>query len=61
MAKTTKLNALFANRESVVREIYGRLAASLATLGPFKEDPKRTSVVRNNCSPAHIPRRLGWT
>lgn len=44
MTKANELDALFANREPVVREVYDRLTKALAKIGPFKADPKKTSI-----------------
>ncbi len=38
------LEALFANREPVVREVYDRLTRSLEKIGPYEADPKTTSI-----------------
>ena len=37
-------DALFAGKDAVVRDIYDRLLAALAELGPFQEEPKKTSI-----------------
>lgn len=43
---------VFARSEPVVREIYGRLSEVLRALGPFREDPKKTSL--------HLVRTTGF-
>ena len=50
MAETIYTSAaLFEGKDEVVRTIYTRLLEALSTLGPFQEDPKKTSIhlVRN--------------
>ena len=41
--------ALFAGKDELVQTIYTRLLEALSTLGPFQEEPKKTSIhlVRN--------------
>lgn len=43
---------VFARSEPVVRETYGRLIEVLRMLGPFREDPKKTSI--------HLVRTTGF-
>ena len=42
-------DALFAGKDAVVRAIYDRLIEALLGLGPFQQEPKKTSIhlVRN--------------
>jgi hypothetical protein len=46
------IDALFAGRDAVVRETYARLLAALHQLGPFQEEPKKTSI--------HLVRSAGF-
>jgi hypothetical protein len=51
MTETTQgLDALFAGKDVAVRAIYGRLLEVLQTFGPFKEEPKKTSIHLVNTS-----------
>ena len=36
--------ALFAGKDEIVQAIYTRLLETLSTIGPFQEDPKKTSI-----------------
>ena len=50
MTKTTYTSpALFVGKDELVQAIYTRLREALSTLGPFQEEPKKTSIhlVRN--------------
>jgi len=47
---TQELEALFAGKDVTVRTIYSRLLEVLRTLGPFKEEPKKTSIHLVNVS-----------
>jgi hypothetical protein len=38
------VDALFAGKDPVVREIYGRLLQAIGAIGPFREEPKKTSI-----------------
>lgn len=40
----------FAGKDPVVRQIYDRLLAQLATIGPVTVEPKKTSIHLNNVS-----------
>lgn len=44
MPSQTALDALFSNREPVVREIYDRVMVILAKVGPVNVEPKKTSI-----------------
>jgi hypothetical protein len=45
MSTTTDAReALFTGKDNVVRSIYERLLEALHTIGPFKEEPKKTSI-----------------
>ena len=45
MTETTNTSdALFTGKDEVVRTIYTRLQEALHTLGPFREEPKKTSI-----------------
>lgn len=44
--------ALFAGRDPAVLAIYDRLRAALAAIGPFGEEPKKTSI--------HLTRTTGF-
>ena len=45
MTETTQpLDALFAGKDATVRAIYGRLLEVLQTFGPFRQEPKKTSI-----------------
>ena len=44
MTTTHTVDALFAGKESGVRRIYDRLLTEARTVGPFEEDPKKTSI-----------------
>jgi hypothetical protein len=46
------VEALFAGKAPVVGEIYARLLRGLGELGPFREEPKQTSV--------HLARTAGF-
>src|SRR4029450_9469613 len=39
-------DALFASKDAVVRDIYDRWLEALAEIGPFHEEPKKTSIHR---------------
>ena len=39
-----ELDSLFAGKDAVVRATYDRLLEVLRTLGPFQEEPKKTSI-----------------
>jgi hypothetical protein len=39
-----ELDSLFSGKDAVVRAIYDRLLVVLRTLGPFQEEPKKTSI-----------------
>ena len=53
MAHTMDTNdALFTGKDEVVRSIYHRLLEVLHTLGPFQEEPKKTSI--------HLVRTAGF-
>jgi Domain of unknown function (DUF5655) len=45
-------DALFTGKDEVVRSIYQRLLEVLHTLGPFQEEPKKTSI--------HLVRTVGF-
>lgn len=45
-----RLDALFAGKDVTVRAIYDRLLEVLQTFGPFKEEPKKTSIHLVNAS-----------
>ena len=47
---TQGLDALFAGKDVAVRAIYSRLLEVLQTFGPFKEEPKKTSIHLVNAS-----------
>lgn len=38
------VDALFVGKDAIVPTIYGRLIEVLHTLGPFREEPKKTSI-----------------
>lgn len=44
MTTSHTVDALFAGKEPAVRRTYDRLLATVRTLGPFEEDPKKTSI-----------------
>ncbi|MFN8502448.1 DUF5655 domain-containing protein [Kouleothrix sp.] len=45
MTETTQtVDALFVGKDAVVSAIYHRLIEVLHTLGPFQEEPKKTSI-----------------
>jgi hypothetical protein len=44
MPKQTAVDALFLNREPVVREIYDRVMRTMAKVGPVNVEPKKTSI-----------------
>ena len=45
MTETTYTSdALFTGKDAVVQAIYTRLLEALRTLGPFQEEPKKTSI-----------------
>ena len=51
MTETTQeLEALFAGKDATVRAIYDRLLEALQVVGPFREEPKKTSVHLVNTS-----------
>jgi hypothetical protein len=51
MSETTQaLVALFAGKDTAVRATYARLLNVLQTVGPFQEEPKKTSVHLVNTS-----------
>jgi hypothetical protein len=51
MTETTHgLNALFAGKDTMVRAIYDRLLDVVQTFGPFREEPKKTSIHLMNTS-----------
>src|SRR6266516_3467156 len=53
MSTTTDAReALFTGKDDVVRSIYHRLLEVLHTLGPFQEEPKKTSI--------HLVRTVGF-
>ena len=53
MANTTDASdALFTGKDEAVRSIYHRLLEVLRTLGPFQEEPKKTSI--------HLVRTVGF-
>ena len=41
---TQELNTLFAGKDVAVRSIYSRLLDVLHAFGPFREEPKKTSI-----------------
>jgi hypothetical protein len=43
-ATTDAREALFTGKDEVVRSIYDRLLEVLHTVGPFQEEPKKTSI-----------------
>lgn len=47
---TQALDALFAGKDVSVRAIYDRLLEALSSFGPFREEPKKTSVHLINTS-----------
>src|SRR5690349_12485453 len=49
---TDAREALFTGKDDVVRSIYHRLLEVLHTLGPFQEEPKKTSI--------HLVHRVGF-
>ena len=51
-AQTTPTLTLFANSAPVVQEIYQRITAALHEIGPFTEEPKKTSI--------HLVRKSGF-
>jgi hypothetical protein len=53
MSTTTDAReALFIGKDNVVRSIYERLLEALHTIGPFQEEPKKTSL--------HLVHRVGF-
>jgi hypothetical protein len=45
MTETTYTSAaLFVGKDELVQTIYTRLLEALSTLGPFQEEPKKTSI-----------------
>lgn len=38
------VDAVFAGKDAVVREIYARLLDALGAIGPFREEPKKSSI-----------------
>lgn len=48
----SSVDGLFAGRDPVVRDIYGRLLAALGQFGPYREEPKKTSI--------HLARASGF-
>lgn len=51
MTETTQeLDALFAGKDVAVRAIYSRLLEVLHSFGPFREEPKKTSIHLVNAS-----------
>jgi len=53
MTDTTQTrDALFAGKDAVVLAIYHRLLEALRSLGPFQEEPKKTSI--------HLVQTLGF-
>jgi uncharacterized protein DUF5655 len=45
MSTTTDAReALFIGKDDIVRSIYARLLEALHTIGPFEEEPKKTSI-----------------
>ena len=53
MTDTTQTrDALFAGKDAVVLSIYHRLLEALRSLGPFQEEPKKTSI--------HLVQTLGF-
>lgn len=48
--RTQGLHALFAGKDTMVRAIYGRLIQVVQTFGPFREEPKKTSIHLVNTS-----------
>ncbi len=53
MSTTTDAReALLTGKDDVVRSIYGRLLDALQTIGPFQEEPKKTSI--------HLVHRVGF-
>lgn len=53
MTDTTQTsNALFVGKDEVVQAIYTRLLEALRSLGPFEEEPKKTSI--------HLVRKVGF-
>jgi hypothetical protein len=60
MTETTYTSAaLFAGKDEVVQAIYTRLLEVLSRLGPFQEEPKKTSIhlVRNTGFAGVHPRK----
>jgi len=60
MTETTYTSAaLFAGKDEVVQVIYTRLLEALSRLGPFQEEPKKTSIhlVRNTGFAGVHPRK----
>jgi Domain of unknown function (DUF5655) len=49
---TNSVDALFAGKDAAVRAAYDRLLDALRPLGPFREEPKRTSI--------HLCHRVGF-
>ena len=53
MSSTTDAReALFTGKDDIVRSIYERLLEALHTIGPFQEEPKKTSL--------HLVHRVGF-
>jgi len=44
MSTTDARESLFTGKDDVVRSIYDRLLETLRTIGPFQEEPKKTSL-----------------
>lgn len=49
---TDTREALFIGKEDIVRSIYARLLEALHTIGPFQEEPKKTSI--------HLVHKVGF-
>jgi hypothetical protein len=47
---TQGLEGLFAGKDEIVRAIYDKLREVLQTFGPFREEPKKTSIHLVNTS-----------
>jgi len=52
MVEGAPVAALFAGREPVVRAIYERLLDAIGAVGPYREEPKQTSI--------HLRRTVGF-
>jgi hypothetical protein len=52
MSDTQPMTALFAGGDPAVQATYERLLAALREIGPFREEPKKTSI--------HLVRTIGF-